>query len=680
VAAKNVARRIEQLRAEIESHNYAYYVLDAPEITDAEWDRLYHELLALEEEHPELVTPESPTQRIGAPPAEGFPEVKHRARMYSLDNAFSREELEAWAVRVEKTVDDPTYVCELKIDGVAVALTYQDGRYARGATRGDGETGEDITANIRTMRGVPARLRVKDPPALIEVRGEVFMPRADFDALNQKLSAEGKQAFINPRNTAAGALRQKDPSMTAQRPLTYLIHGLGAVDGARFATHSEFLAWVREAGLRTAPTTEPAASLVEVWAFIERWLEHRHDLEYEIDGVVIKVDPIGMQNELGYTSKAPRWAIAYKYPPEEKETLLRDIRIHIGRTGRATPYAVLEPVFVGGVTVSTATLHNHDEVHRKDVRVGDTVIVRRAGDVIPEVVGAVARRRPKGAKPWKMPKRCPSCGSEIVREEGEADAYCTNIACPSQRVERLFHFAGRGAMDIEGLGYETIIALTDQGILEDPGDTYGITAEQLLELEGFAREKDRATGEMVPGKRARNLLNAIEASKDRPVARLLTGLGIRHVGFPTARALTRQFPSIDELSSAGVEQLAEVEGIGDIVAASVHDFFQQPENRKVLEKLRKAGVRMAEEQRASVARGGGVLAGKSFVLTGTLPELTREQATELIENAGGKVSSSVSKKTDFVLAGESPGSKLTKAEQLGVTVIDEAGLRALLEG
>jgi DNA ligase (NAD+) len=676
-APKATAKRAEKLRAELERHNHNYYVLDAPEVTDAEYDALYRDLVALEEAHPDLVTPESPTQRIGGAPSAAFQPVKHRARMYSLDNAFSLDELRAWDERVRKAVRDPSYFCELKIDGVAVALTYEDGRYVQGATRGDGEVGEDVTANIRTLRGLPAKLRGKGVPRLVEVRGEVFMPRAEFDEMNEKLRAEGKQAFANPRNTAAGALRQKDPAITASRPLTYLVHGLGALEGMRFPSHSAFLGWARDAGLRTAPTSKPAAGIDEAWAFVEHWLAHRHDLEYEIDGVVIKVDARGQQEELGYTSKAPRWAIAYKHPPEERETVLTDIGVHIGRTGAATPYAILEPVFVGGVTITSATLHNQDEVARKDVRPGDTVIIRRAGDVIPEVVGPVLARRPKSAKPWKMPRKCPVCGAEIVREEGEVVAYCTGVDCPVQRLERLFHFASRGAMDIEGLGGETLSDLVERGLLSDVADIYALKADDLRDLEGFAWEKDRATGEVVPGKRITNLLGTIEASKDRPIARLLTALGIRHLGGTTARTLARAMPSVGAIGAASPEEIAAVEGIGDVIAHSVHEFFQQPGNQKVLQKLRDAGVRMADE---AVARAEGPLTGKTFVLTGTLPMLSRDEATALIETAGGKVTSTVSKKTDYVLAGENPGSKLDRATELGVAVIGEDEVRALARG
>ncbi|HLW18015.1 MAG TPA: NAD-dependent DNA ligase LigA, partial [Actinomycetota bacterium] len=548
---QQAAEQIEHLRAEVDRHNRLYHLEDKPEISDAEYDKLYHQLVDLENQFPELITPDSPTQQIGGPRSEAFAPAKHHARMYSLDNCFSREELQTWADRVARGVSGATYFCELKIDGVAVALTYENGTLTRGATRGDGEVGEDVTANIRTIKSVPETLKMQDPPTLLEVRGEVYMPRADFDTFNKERADQGLATFANPRNTAAGALRQKDPAMTAARPLAILIHGVGATQGIAFEAQSKAMAALKKAGLRTAEQSKKAKTLDQVWAFIENWQEHRHDLEYEIDGVVVKVDEQSKQRELGYTSKAPRWAIAYKYPPEERETLLRDIQVYVGRTGAATPYAVLEPVYVGGVTVQSATLHNQDEVARKDVRPGDTVIVRRAGDVIPEVVGPVLAKRKKGLKAWKMPTTCRFCGSAIVRQEGEAVAYCTGaLICPSQRRERLFHFAGRGSMDIEGLGYMTIEELIEQGWVQDPGDFYSLTAEQLTQLEGFALEKDKRTGRMVPGKRTRNLLRAIEDSKDRPVARLLTGLGVRNVGWTTARVLARHFPSIDGLMNA----------------------------------------------------------------------------------------------------------------------------------
>jgi DNA ligase (NAD+) len=652
-------KRISALRREIDRHNHLYHVLDRPEISDAEFDELYRELVELEEQFPDLATADSPTRRIGGPPSAAFAPVRHRARMYSLDNAFSQEELKAWADRVAKAVGAAEFVCELKIDGVAVALTYEEGRYVRGATRGDGVTGEDVTANLRTLRGLPMRLQADRAPPVLEIRGEVYLPTQAFERLNEELRVAGKPTFANPRNAAAGALRQKDPAITAGRPLRYWVHGPGAVQGRRFASHREALEFFRSAGLRVAPTSEVASDLDAVWAYIERWRERRGEVEHEIDGVVVKVNSRAQQEELGHTSKAPRWAIAFKYPAEERETKLRKIQIYVGRTGAATPYAVLEPVHVGGVTVTSATLHNEDEVHRKDIREGDTVIVRRAGDVIPEVVGPVLSKRPKGARVWHMPNTCRFCGSEILRAEGEAVAYCTGIDCPSQRVERLFHFAARGAMDIEGLGYRTISELIERTMLSDVGDIYALSDEQIGELEGF---KDRKIA---------NLHRSIEASKDRPLSRLLIALGIRHVGGTVAQTLARHFVTLDALEAASEAEINEVEGIGEVIARSVHEFFRQPRNAKVLRKLRKAGVRTADERRATKT---GPLAGKTFVLTGGLESMSREEATAVIEEAGGKATSSVSKKTDYVVAGDNPGTKYDKAQQLGVAIIGEAEL------
>jgi len=651
--------RVEELRDQINYHAYRYYVLDDPEISDAEYDELVRELRELEERYPELVTPDSPTQRVGVTPADLFAPVEHRAPMLSLDNAFSPEELKAWATRVEKALGEPvTYACELKIDGVAVALTYEHGRLVRGATRGDGRVGEDITANVRTVRTVPPRLLVKDPPAVLEVRGEIYLPVRAFEELNEELTAAGGRPFANPRNAAAGSLRQKDPKVTASRPLALWVHSFGYAEGIEFASHSGFLAWCREAGLPVPPTSETRPDLDGVLDYVGYWQEHRHDVDWEIDGVVVKVDSIAQQRELGATSHAPRWAIAYKFPPEERTTLLRRIDVHTGRTGKVTPFAVLEPVVVGGVTVTYATLHNEDEVRRKDVREGDTVIVRRAGDVIPEIVGPVLSKRPKGAKPWRFPETCPSCGTRLVRPEGEADWRCPNTACPSRNVEWLFSFASRGAMDIEGLGYMTILQLLERGLVKDPGDIYRLTAEDLAGLEGFA-EKSIA-----------NLLEAIERSKDRPLWRLLVGLNIRHVGEHVAQVLARAFGSIDALARASVEEIDAVPEIGPAIARSVYEWFHDPANLALLEKLRAAGVRMAEEAPAGPVEEGP-LAGKTVVLTGTLPSLSREEATRLAQEAGARVASSVSRKTDFVVAGENPGSKLAKALELGVEVIDE---------
>jgi DNA ligase (NAD+) len=652
-------RRVEELREQINHHAYRYYVLDDPEVSDAEYDELVRDLQAREGEFPELITPDSPTQRVGVTPADLFAPVSHWAPMLSLDNAFSREELEAWGRRVERLIGTGArYACELKIDGVAVALTYEDGVYLRGATRGDGVTGEDITANIRTVRAVPQRLRLSGPPKVLEVRGEMYLPVKAFEKLNEQLLAEGKRAFANPRNAGAGSLRQKDPAVTASRPLRLWCHGLGRAEGMRFAAHSESLAWLREAGLPVDPNIVVVGTLEEVFAFVEHWGKHRHSIDYEIDGVVVKVDQIPLQEELGATSHAPRWAIAYKFPPEERTTLLRAIDVHTGRTGVVTPFARLEPVFVSGVTVTTATLHNEDEVKRKDVRVGDTVIVRRAGDVIPEVVGPVVSKRPPRARPWRFPKRCPSCGTELVRRKGEAYRRCPNKrGCPSQNVEWLFAFASRGAMDIEGLGYKTGDLLLDLGWIQDPADVYSLTAERLEQLPLFAE------------KRIENLLNAIEASKDRPVWRLLVALNIPHVGGTVARLLTQAFPSIDRLAAATEEEVAFVEGVGPIIARSVVEWFADSHNRALLQKLRKAGVRMEDPEPERPAEGP--LSGTTIVLTGGLEAMSRDDATRAAEEAGAKVTSSVSKKTDFVVAGENPGSKYDKAVQIGVEVIDE---------
>ncbi|MFL5767720.1 MAG: NAD-dependent DNA ligase LigA [Actinomycetota bacterium] len=651
--------RVEELRERINYHSYRYHVLDEPEVADAEYDALVRELSSLEEDFPELITPDSPTQRVGSTPLDLFAPVHHRARMLSLDNAFSRDELEAWAARVERTIGTGArFVCELKIDGVAVALTYEKGSLTKGATRGDGTTGEDITANVRTVRSVPTRLQVADAPPVLEARGEIYLPVKAFEELNEQLTERGQRPFANPRNAAAGSLRQKDPAVTASRPLKLWTHGLGFAEGVRFESHSRSLEWMREAGLPVAPTTEVMETLDGVFDYIKRWEKSRHSVDWEIDGVVIKVDQVPFQEELGSTSHAPRWAIAFKFPPEERTTLLNKIAIHIGRTGKATPFAFLEPVFVGGVTVSTATLHNANEVRRKDVRNKDTVIVRRAGDVIPEVVGPVLSKRPKSARPWKMPKTCPACGTELVQPEGEVDFRCPNKrGCPMQGEEWLFHFASRGAMDIEHLGYKTGMLLRDKGWVNDPADVYFLTREQLEALPGF---KEKSID---------NLLSSIEGSKDRPIWRLLVALNIRHVGAHVAQVLARAFPSIDLLAAATEEEIDAVEEIGPEIARSVFEWFHEPENLALIEKLRKAGVRMEEEPEPE--RPKGPLTGTTIVLTGGLESVSRDEATSLAEEAGAKVASTVSKKTAFVVAGENPGSKLAKAEQLGVEVVDE---------
>src|SRR5918992_212185 len=551
-------RRVEELRDLINFHDYRYYVLDEPEVSDTEYDELMRELRALEEEFPEFITPDSPTQRVGGQPSELFAPARHRTTMLSLDNAFSWEELNAWGKRVERSLGRQTdFVCELKIDGVAVALTYEQVTYPGGATRGEGVLGDDITANIRTIRSVPARLRGSAHPPALEVRGEVYLPVKAFEKLNEELLEKGQRAFANPRNAAAGSLRQKDPQVTASRPLRLWCYGIGFSPGRRFERHSEALDYLKESGLPVPPTTERMETLEEVFSFCERWQEHRHDIDYEIDGVVVKVDQIPLQEELGATSKAPRWAIAYKFPPEERTTLLRGIFVHTGRTGVVTPFAQLEPVFVSGVTVTTATLHNQDEVKRKDVRPGDTVVVRRAGDVIPEVVGPVPSKRPKGARPWRFPKKCPSCGTGLVR----TGAYwkCPNRrGCPSQNIEWLFAFASRGAMDIEHLGYKTGLALIERGWIEDPADIYSITDQQLAELPGF-KEKSIS-----------NLRRSIEESRDRELWRPPGALDLPHVRSRIGTVPADAFGSIDRLREASVEDLEAVEEVGPIVAPAGH--------------------------------------------------------------------------------------------------------------
>jgi DNA ligase (NAD+) len=650
-------RRVEELRELINYHNYRYHVLDDPEVADIEYDELMRELRGYEEEFPELIVPDSPTQRVGGAPSELFAPVRHRAPMLSLDNAFSWEELDAWGGRVLRALGrEADFYCELKIDGVAVALRYENGAYVQGATRGDGFVGDDITANIRTIRSVPFALRDGDHPAVLEVRGEVYLPVKAFERLNEQLTEQGGRPFANPRNAAAGSLRQKDPAVTASRPLRLWCHGVGVAEGRRFERHSEALEYVKNAGLPVSPETELLGTLEEVFKYCQHWQEHRHDVDYEIDGVVVKVDQIALQEELGATSKAPRWAIAYKFPPEERTTLLQHIFVHTGRTGVVTPFAQLETVFVGGVNVTTATLHNEDEVKRKDVRPGDTVVVRRAGDVIPEVVGPVPSKRPKNARPWRFPKKCPSCGTGLVRE----GAYwrCPNRrGCPSQNIEWLFHFAGRGAMDIEHLGYKTGLLLIDRGWVNDPADIYSITDDQLAELPGF-KEKSIS-----------NLRASIEASRDRELWRLLVALSIPHVGGHVATVLADAFGSIDALRRATVEDLEAVEEIGPIVARAVHDWFHDPGNRKLLDKLKRAGLRMADPPKRK--KKDGPLAGKTIVLTGGLASMSREQAIMAAEEAGARVASSVSKKTDFVVAGTDPGTKYDKAVQLGVEVVDE---------
>ncbi|HEY5527487.1 MAG TPA: NAD-dependent DNA ligase LigA [Candidatus Anoxymicrobiaceae bacterium] len=665
-SAANEARR---LREELNNHIYRYYVLDSPVVSDAEYDVMYRKLLDLEEQHPELITPDSPTQRVGPPPAAGFKPVKHRGRMMSLDNAFTLEELKAFEERVHRLLSAAAlveYVCELKLDGIAVALTYEKGLLAKGATRGDGEVGEDITPNLRTVPALPLRLMADESPEVIEVVGEVYLPESSFLHLNEERLEKGEPPFANPRNAAAGSLRQLDPAITARRNLSMVTFAIGSSTGQVPQNQWDLLAYLRKLGFRLGEHNVKVSSMDEVFAFCEEWQGKRNELSYEIDGVVVKVNSLGQQLELGYTSKSPRWAIAFKFPPEEKTTTVVDIMVGVGRTGALTPVAVLEPVFVAGSTITHATLHNEDDVRRKDVRIGDRVIVRKAGDVIPEIVGVVKDVRTGAEKIWKMPERCPVCHSLAEREEGEAVTRCTNVACPAQTFERILHFAGRGAMDIDGMGSVTVYQMLDKGFIKDVADIFFLTREHTGELPGY---KEKSID---------NLMAAIVAARDRPLWRLVYGLGIRHVGSHVARVVTERFRSIDSLIDATEEDFVAIEGIGPRIAESIAFFFDQKENLQVIDKLRRGGVRMADEARAAPAEGP--LSGKAFVLTGGLDDFTREHASEIIEGLGGRVSGSVSKKTDYVLAGADPGSKLQKALDLGVEVIDEAEFKRMTGG
>lgn len=665
----DVAQRYQELLDEISEHNYRYHVLDAPVIDDNAYDLLFKELVSIEEAHPELVTGVSPTRRVGAPPEAAFAEVTHRLRMFSLDNAMSGEELFAWHARLVGALGrEPTgFSCELKIDGLAVSLTYEGGVLTQAATRGDGAVGEDVTANVRTIRSVPLALR-GDVPDIMEVRGEIYLPISEFEALNRRQAEAGERPYINPRNTAAGSVRQKDPAMTASRNLAVWVYQLGYLDGGPpLATHTESMEWLSELGLRVNPANRTVASFDDVVAYVGEATKHRHDRDYETDGIVIKVDSLAEQDEVGFTARSPRWAIAYKLPPEEKTTLLREIRINVGRTGAVTPYAVMEPVFVGGVTVTNATLHNESEVRRKDVRPGDTVVVRRAGDVIPEVVGPVLERRPKGSEPWEMPATCPFCGHPIELPEGQAKAKCTGgYACPSRLREYLYHFASRGAMDIEGLGIKTVDMLLTRGMISDPADIYGLAVDDLLPLEGWKETS------------ATKLIEAIDASRSRPLAKLIFALGIDHVGGTVAGVLARRFGSIEALSEASVEEISAIDGIGPEIAGAVDAWFSEADNRHLIERLGAAGVSVSED-RTGVEAVPQVLAGMTLVITGTLGGFTRETATSAVTDRGGKVVGSVSSRTTAVVAGENAGSKLAKAEAVGVPILDEAGFVELLQ-
>jgi DNA ligase (NAD+) len=665
------AARVAELSDSIRDHAYRYYILDDPIVADAEYDALVKELRQLEEAHPEFVEPDSPTQRVGAPPSDLFSEVTHRRTLLSLDNAESAEDLDAWEQRMERILERVPggYACELKIDGLAVTLTYERGQFTLGATRGDGTTGENITANLRTIEAIPLRLRGSDVPDLLEVRGEVYMPLDAFEALNERQAEAGERLFTNPRNAAAGSVRQKDPAMTAERRLSIWIYQAGIIEGGpSLSTHTETMEYLRDLGLRVNPASETVSDLDGVKAYVAAADASRHDHNYQTDGVVIKVDSISDQETLGFTSRAPRWAIAYKFPPEERTTLLNDIQINVGRTGRATPFAVLEPVFVGGANVGMATLHNEDEVHRKDVRIGDTVVVRRAGDVIPEVLGPVESLRTGDERVWFMPADCPFCGNPIVRPEGEKDARCTGgYECPSRMREWLAYFAGRSAMDIDGLGYKTIDFLLSEGKIGDPADIFTLEASDFEGHEGWGDVS------------ISNLLSGIDVARDRPLARLIVGLGIRHVGPSAAKELARRFRSMEALLHVEVDELTDLEGVGEVIAEAWFGWASEPENRELIRRMAEAGVRMADPE-PEAGRSSSLLEGLVFVVTGTLPEHSRDEAKAALEVLGAKVTGSVSTKTTALIAGDVPGaSKVTKAESLGVPIIDGDGFAELLE-
>lgn len=682
------ADRVAELRAALDEANYRYHVLDAPQIEDREYDRLLRELTELESAHPDLVTPDSPTQRVGAAPSVAFASVRHATPMLSLGNAFGHDELREFDARVRRGLglaeaDPPVrYVCELKIDGLAVSLRYAGRTFVRGATRGDGTTGEDVTANLRTVRAIPLILRADPPGDELEVRGEVYMPRGAFAALNEQLESDGRPTYANARNTAAGSVRQKDPAATAARRLSVWCYQL--VGAAGLESHSAALALVRELGLPVNPATRQVDGIDAVIGFVEEWADARRELDYETDGIVVKVDDFAQQRELGFVARAPRWATAYKFPAQQVTTKLEAIEVYVGRTGALTPVAHVTPVFVGGTTVRNATLHNVDEIRRRDLRVGDTIVLQRAGDVIPEVVSAVVDARDGSEVTWEMPTACPVCGTAAVREEGEVVWRCPNPWCPAQRIGGLLHFTGRGGMDIEGAGFAVVNQLAERGLLTEPADLFGIAVETLEELDRFARRS------------AEKLHAAIVDARRRPLARIINALGIRHVGEQTAvdvaTWLWRQVPqasgeseadrtrrAADRLRDASIEELTQVFGVGQVVAEAIKRYFADEHTRDTLHNLLDAGV-VAEMPEPGESHAAGPLAGKKLVVTGSLDGFTRQEAEAAIRGAGGHPAGSVSRQTDYLVAGEGAGSKLTRAESLGVTVVDEAGFRALLEG
>ena len=670
----NLARhRITELTQEIRDHQFKYYVLDSPTITDAAFDTLLKELQALEAKHPQLLEPDSPSLGVGGGFATTFDQHDHIEKMMSLDNVFDSDELATWFDRVEKEPPSPAYLCELKVDGLAINLLYENGQLTRALTRGNGVTGEDVTLNVKTIKGLPHTLAGKNIPALIEVRGEVFLPVAAFNQLNEELEEAGKPLFANPRNCAAGSLRQKDPRVTASRALDVVVHGVGASEGISFASQSDAYAQLKALGLPTSNRFKVCASRSEVLAFIENYNVHRHDVEHEIDGVVIKVDAIAEQEKLGFTSRAPKWAIAYKYPPEEVTTKLLDIKVSVGRTGRVTPFAFMEPVKVAGSTVTNATLHNQEEIERKGVLIGDIVIIRKAGDVIPEVLGPVLDKRTGKEKAFVMPTHCPECASELrAITEGDVDIRCPNTrSCPAQLRERIYYIGSRAALDIDVLGYEAAVALLNDAIITDEADIFSLTEAKLMKSVFFTKKDG------TQGKNLEKLLEALEIAKVRPLWRTIVALSIRHVGPNAAQALATHFGSMDAISQATVAELADIDGVGDVIAQSIVEWFDVDWHRNIIKKWSDAGVAMVNAKGADLPQ---TLEGLTFVVTGGLEGFTRDSIAETITAHGGKPTSSVSKKTDYVLVGSDPGSKLVKAQELGVTIIDEARFLELLAG
>ena len=670
----NKARhRMTELINEIRDHQFKYYVLDQPSVSDAQFDELLRELQSLEDKNPELREPDSPTQHVGGGFSTQFEQRDHIEKMMSLDNVFDTEELAQWFDRVEKEIAQPQYLCEVKVDGLAINLTYENGVLVRGLTRGNGVTGEDVTLNVKTIRNLPHQLKVDAAPTLIEVRGEVFFPIAAFNELNDSLEEAGKQLFANPRNGAAGSLRQKDPRITASRPLSVVVHGVGAREGIAFESQSAAYEQLKNLGLPTSDRFKVCSTRAEVEKFIQYYADHRHDVEHEIDGVVIKVDSLSQQQQLGFTSRAPKWAIAYKYPPEEVTTVLLDIKVSVGRTGRVTPFAYMEPVKVAGSTVTNATLHNAEEIVRKGVLIGDTIVIRKAGDVIPEVLGPVLDKRKGTERAFVMPTHCPECGEQLrAMSQGDVDIRCPNTqSCPAQLRERIYYIGSRAALDIDVLGYEAAIALLDAKIIKDESDLFELTAKKLA-TSTFFTKKDGT-----PAANVDKLLAALEEAKARPLWRTLVALSIRHVGPTAAQGLATALGSVKAISEASAEELADIDGVGQIIAESIVEWFGVKWHQEIIKKWEKAGVRMVVQQSEQLPQ---TLAGLTFVVTGGLESFTRDGISETITAHGGKPSSSVSKKTDYVLVGTDPGSKLAKAQELGVPVIDEARFKELLAG